>query len=278
MYRMIMTLLACAAIALTGSIQAQDETPAQGEPIAHLTGVNDERTEVFEVAVDGPWAITLSAFCSEGFGYVEATAFDEDGTRVGVVTVMGEGIEQSVMNAPAGRYYIEIYTSYKNVYDWEVLVEAGEGSSFEYRQPLYAVSHQEHEDAAAAEPDGDHGEPVAVPDSIWDGVFTDEQAARGRQIFNLQCSGCHGTDLLSVDGYAPDLTGFRFTSTWHGVTLAERFEKIQTTMPLGKGGSLTAQEVVDIIAHILNFNEYPAGDQELVPGPHLEQIEVTPPE
>lgn len=270
MYRPMKMLFVCAVIAWGGL------THAQSEPLTHLRGVNDDVTETFVVEAEGPWAMTLSAFCSEGFGYVEATAFTEDGVRVGVVTVMGEGIERSVLTAPSGRYYVEVYTSYKNVYDWELLVEEGEGSPYEYGMPLYAVSHQEQQDADAAEDGHGHGEPVAVPESIWDGVFTAEQAERGRRVYEMQCSACHGSELMSADGYAPDLIGFRFTSSWHGRTLAERFEKIQTTMPQGRAGSLTAAEVVDIVSHILNSNGYPAGDDELVPGPHLEQIEVTP--
>lgn len=276
MYRPLKTLFVCAVIAWGGLTQAQSE------PLTHLRGINDDVTETFVVEAEGPWAMTLSAFCSEGFGYVEATAFTEDGERVGVVTVMGEGVERSVLNAPSGRYYVEVYTSYKNVYDWELLVEEGEGSPYEYGMPLYSVSHQEQQDAdAAAEHDHDehdHGEPVAVPESIWDGVFTAEQAERGRLVYEMECSACHGFELMSADGYAPDLIGFRFTSSWHGRTLDERFEKIQTTMPLGKAGSLTAAEVVDIVAYILDYNGYPAGDDELVPGPHLEQILVTAPE
>lgn len=245
-------------------------------PLAHLTGVNSADSEWFEA--EGTWALTLAAYCSEGFGYVEATVFDANDRQIGVVTVMGEGVERGVFVGQPGRYYVEVYTSYQNVYDWELLVEDGEGSPYAVGAALYVVSHAENEAAEHAGEGHGHGEPITVPESIWDGVFTAEQAARGRQVYELQCSACHGTELVSEDGYAPDLTGFRFTSTWHGQTLAERFERIQTTMPLGRGGTLRAQEVVDILAHILNTNRYPAGEDELLPGPHLEQILIEPSE
>jgi S-disulfanyl-L-cysteine oxidoreductase SoxD len=269
---LLAALMVAAAIVWSGQAHAQ----AQETPLTHLRGVNDAVTETFAVEAEGPWALTLAAFCSEGFGYVEATAFTEDGERIGVVTVMGEGIERTVVTAPAGRYYVEVYASYKNVYDWELLVEEGEGRPYAIGQPLYAVSHQEHQDAEAHGDDHEHGEPVAVPESIWDGVFTAEQAQRGGQLFEFQCAACHGSELVSADGYAPDLVGFRFNGMWHGKTLGERFETIQTTMPLGKAGSLSADEVVDIIAFILSYNDYPAGDTPLAAGQHLEQIEVTP--
>jgi S-disulfanyl-L-cysteine oxidoreductase SoxD len=268
MRRNLMTSLLVLAVALFGA--------AHGTVLTHLTGVNSADSEWFEA--EGTWALTLAAYCSEGFGFVEATVFDEDDRQVGVVTVMGEGIQRGVFEGQPGRYYVEVYTSYQNVYDWELLVEDGEGSPYEERVDLLAVSHAESEAAEHGEADHDHGEPIAVPDSIWDGVFTAEQAARGRQVYEMNCSACHGTELVSEDGYAPDLSGFRFTSNWHGKTLAERFEKIQTTMPLGRGGTLQAQEVVDILAHILNFNKYTAGEDELVPGPHLEQILIEPQE
>ena len=75
-------------------------------PLIHLTGVNEAESEWFEA--EGTWALTLAAYCSEGFGYVEATVFDEDDRLVGVVTVMGEGVERGVFEGQPGRYYVEI--------------------------------------------------------------------------------------------------------------------------------------------------------------------------
>ena len=40
--------------------------------------------------------------------------------------------------------------------------------------------------------------------SVWDGVFTDEQATRGEITYEQECATCHLADLLG-DGIAPAL-------------------------------------------------------------------------
>ncbi len=108
---------------------------------------------------------------------------------------------------------------------------------------------------------------VAPPTSVWDGVYTAEQAARGSELFAANCSGCHGAQLRAVDPNAPDLRGPTFRYNWIGKTLAERFEKIQTTMPLGQPRSLQPAQYVDILAFILQVNEAPPGPTPLPPDP-----------
>ena len=62
-----------------------------------------------------------------------------------------------------------------------------------------------------------------------------------------------------------DLTGPAFRAKWNGKTLEERFETIRDTMPLGNTNTLGDKTYMDILAFILQFNEFPPGDQELVP-------------
>jgi alcohol dehydrogenase (cytochrome c) len=112
--------------------------------------------------------------------------------------------------------------------------------------------------------------PGALPaqdTDIWKGVFTEEQASRGQELYAANCGACHGSALTSDDPDVPTLTAPAFRWSWQTRTLAERFDKIRTTMPPGAAGSLTDQEYLDIIAHILHFNGYPAGTTELVPDP-----------
>lgn len=251
------------ALLLGGSVSAAT--------IMHEHGVNDATTEHFSAG--GTWAVTLAAYCYEGFGFVEATILTEDGDVVDTVTVMGEGIERVVLDTEPGTYYVFIQASYWHVYNWELLVEEGEGSAYEYGVELMTVS--QHGDHAHH----DHGDDSAihVPDSVWDGAFTEEQANRGRFLYNAQCAMCHGDELISEDGYAPDLTGFMFTSRWHDVSIDDRRIRIQTTMPQGNPNSLSDQETLDIIAHILRLNRYPTGEHELLPGEHLETLIIEPP-
>jgi mono/diheme cytochrome c family protein len=101
--------------------------------------------------------------------------------------------------------------------------------------------------------------------SIWSGVFTATQAKRGNDAYQASCSGCHGTDLHATDAEAVDLTGPALRAKWNGKTLEERFETIRDTMPLGNANTLGEKTYMDILAFILQFNEFPPGNQELVP-------------
>ena len=101
--------------------------------------------------------------------------------------------------------------------------------------------------------------------SIWSGAFTAAQAKRGDDAYQASCSGCHGSDLRATDAEAVDLTGPAFRAKWNGKTLEERFETIRGTMPLGNGNSLGDKTYMDILAFILQSNDFPPGNQELVP-------------
>src|SRR5207247_198216 len=53
----------------------------------------------------------------------------------------------------------------------------------------------------------------AAPKTIWDGVYTKEQAARGQQAYKQTCGYCHGPDMSGseVGGeLAPELVGVFF--------------------------------------------------------------------
>lgn len=98
--------------------------------------------------------------------------------------------------------------------------------------------------------------------SILDGVFTQEQVNRGKTAYEDQCATCHGFDLVSDSG-APNLVMPAFRFGWHGRTIAQKLEQIRMTMPPGFPESMSDQQYLDVIAYILHFNEYPAGDREL---------------
>jgi mono/diheme cytochrome c family protein len=101
--------------------------------------------------------------------------------------------------------------------------------------------------------------------SIWSGVFTAAQAKRGDEAYQASCAGCHGSDLHATDAEAVDLTGPAFRAKWNGKTLEERFETIRDTMPLGNAKTLGDKTYLDILAFILQSNDVPPGNQELVP-------------
>ena len=97
-----------------------------------------------------------------------------------------------------------------------------------------------------------------TPRSVWDGVFTAEQAAQGKALFEAKCAMCHGMDLNGAE-MAPALSGPGFIGNWSGLSVAELATRIHTTMPANDPGSLKNQEVVLAIAYILSFNKFPAG-------------------
>ena len=98
--------------------------------------------------------------------------------------------------------------------------------------------------------------------SVWDGVYTEEQAKRGETVYRKECAACHG-DMLTGGESASALTGGSFQANWNGLTLGDLFDRIRKTMPQSKPGSLTRQQDSDVLAFILSINKFPAGKTEL---------------
>ena len=99
---------------------------------------------------------------------------------------------------------------------------------------------------------------------MWDGVYSAKQAERGEALYHKQCSSCHGEKLTGKrDEDIPPLAGQRFTDEWNHRPVGDLFKKILRTMPQDDPGSLTSQQSADIVAFILSFNIFPAGDAEL---------------
>jgi mono/diheme cytochrome c family protein len=130
-----------------------------------------------------------------------------------------------------------------------------------------------------AQPPTDPQEAPSGPRSVWDGVYTQEQAERGHSLYNQHCASCHG-DTLAGGDEAPQLAGGDFLANWNGLTVGDLFERIRRSMPQDDPGRLSRQQTTDVLAYILSFNKFPAGQTEL---PHdtqllkLIQIEATKP-
>ena len=117
----------------------------------------------------------------------------------------------------------------------------------------FQVTHAEQTAAAAGE-----------SKSIWDGVFTEEQAKRGEEAYKTHCSECHGGDLMG-DGFAPSLAGADFQGNWNDLSAGDLFERIRISMPPSGPTSVPPEAKADILAHIFNMNKYPTGTTELAP-------------
>ena len=87
-----------------------------------------------------------------------------------------------------------------------------------------------------------------------DGVYTAEQAARGKTVFESKCTGCHEPSRF---------TGEAFFEAWDGKAMKEVWDVASGTMPEDNPGSLKQQEYGDILAYFLALNEFKTGDAEL---------------
>jgi len=105
-------------------------------------------------------------------------------------------------------------------------------------------------------------QPAQTSRSIWDGIYTDEQAKRGRPLYDQHCASCHGASLEGGES-APALAGGEFLSGWDGLTVGDLFERIRTTMPQSKPRSLSREVNADILAFIFSANQLPTGKTEL---------------
>lgn len=100
------------------------------------------------------------------------------------------------------------------------------------------------------------------PVSVWDGVYSDAQAARGAALYQTGCASCHG-DKLQGKGQTPTLAGSGFVMNWNGMTVGDLFDKIQTSMPADKPGSLSREQNAGLVAYLLSANKFPSGAAEL---------------
>jgi mono/diheme cytochrome c family protein len=109
--------------------------------------------------------------------------------------------------------------------------------------------------------------------TVADGVYTDAQAARGATAYDTACAGCHRADLGG--GTGPALREQRFARQFADKDLKTLFARIATTMPRNAPGSLGEPVYLDIVAHLLKENGFPAGPQELA-ADGLDSIRVLP--
>lgn len=101
------------------------------------------------------------------------------------------------------------------------------------------------------------------------GVYTKEQAERGRVLYGGACAVCHGAELEGTT--STPLAGKEFIASWAkpNLTLDDFYYIVRKTMPKEKGGSLTSEAYTDVVAFILQQNGFPAGEKALTPNPEL---------
>jgi mono/diheme cytochrome c family protein len=107
--------------------------------------------------------------------------------------------------------------------------------------------------------------------TVWDGVFTKEQAASGSEAYQKNCVACHSPDLQS--GPARVLVGETFWQDWGEDRLSSLFNVMAKTMPYDRPQSLDESTYADILAFILQENGFPAGSERLT-STSVAEIEV----
>jgi mono/diheme cytochrome c family protein len=98
--------------------------------------------------------------------------------------------------------------------------------------------------------------------SVWDGVYTEAQAKRGSAVYHQHCASCHGP-LLEGGETAGPLVGPVFLSNWNGVSVGDMFERTRMSMPQDKPGTISRQNMADVLAFVFSQNKFPEGKTEL---------------
>ena len=106
--------------------------------------------------------------------------------------------------------------------------------------------------------------------SVWDGVYSEEQAARGKDEYEYNCGNCHIHDL-SGDSIkdVPALAGPDFMAKWAGKSVKELLDYMATNMPQDSRGTLGGKTYADVTAYVLKVNAFPAGADALADSPRL---------
>jgi mono/diheme cytochrome c family protein len=100
------------------------------------------------------------------------------------------------------------------------------------------------------------------PRTVWDGVYTEAQAERGRGAYAQACASCHADDLRGK-GTAPSLIEESFAFLWADMSVGDLFERTRMLMPSDRPGSLPSATYADLLAFVLSKNGFPAGTSEL---------------
>ena len=107
---------------------------------------------------------------------------------------------------------------------------------------------------ALAQTNGSTTGVAAPPSSTAHGVYSEDQATRGKTAFEMFCASCHAPS---------DYAGEQFRMNWFGRKVSDLFRTLKTTMPEDNIGGLADDEYTRVIAYILKLNGFPPGKDSL---------------
>src|SRR4051812_41330581 len=90
--------------------------------------------------------------------------------------------------------------------------------------------------------------------TVWDGVFSAEQAERGKDQYAASCARCHGGSLEG--GMGRSLVGTSFWNKWREQSVGDLLEYVSKNMPMGQTSTtaLSPPAYADLVAFLLSSN------------------------
>ena len=89
---------------------------------------------------------------------------------------------------------------------------------------------------------------------VGNAFYTTRQATRGDGLFRDNCVSCHASS---------EFRGSSFERRWRNRAVGDIYEFVLYSMPDDNPGGLPEQTYADIIAYMLQLNDFPAGESEL---------------
>ena len=121
------------------------------------------------------------------------------------------------------------------------------------------------------------GPAVQEGQTTLDGVYTEAQAARGKEFFEQTCSKCHSFAPVEPKLEGPLLGGETFFNNWEDKSVFQIVTSIRLGMPPDGSVIVDATQAADVVAFILMTNKLPAGKSELVADATARNIKIARP-
>ena len=107
--------------------------------------------------------------------------------------------------------------------------------------------------------------------TVADNVYSETQAQNGAQIYDKKCASCHDGGTMG-----PELWGSAFLERWRKKDAEALYKTIVDTMPQEAPATLSEADTLNVIAYILQQNEFAPGSSALVTRKQLAGMKFPP--